>query len=149
MLRILKGLSSGDVDPDEAAAMRATLIPLLLPLAALAQSGSPPDPAAAPAPAAAATADKVLLDDREPAPIPEKILEPPPPEAEAAVSIRTDSSGDVVEEYRTNGRLYMVKVRPEKGIPYTLQDTNGDGRLDARDGEGPVRPVYYTLYEWN
>ena len=73
----------------------------------------------------------------------------PPPEAEAAVSIRTDSSGDIVEEYRMNGRIYMVKVRPQRGIPYTLQDTNGDGRLDDSDGEGPVRPVYYTLYEWD
>ena len=127
--------------------MRALLIPLLLPLAALAQNDPPPPPDPAQPPAV--TGEKVLLDDREEAPIPEKILEPPPPEAEPAVSIRTDSSGDVVEEYRLNGHVYMVKVRPEKGIPYTLQDTNGDGRLDAKDGDGPVRPVYYTLYEWN
>ena len=126
--------------------MRAMLVPLLLPLAALAQSDPPPpDPAQPPA----ASAETVLLDDRDDVPIPEKILEPLPPEAQAAVSIRTDGSGDVVEEYRANGRIYMVKVRPVKGIPYTLQDTNGDGRLDAKDGDGPVRPVYYTLYEWN
>ena len=127
--------------------MRAILIPLLLPLAALAQSDAPPPPDPAQPPAAGA--DKVLLDDRDDVPIPEKILEPLPPEAQPAVSIRTDSSGDVVEEYRLNGRVYLVKVRPLKGIPYTLQDTNGDGRLDAKDGDGPVRPVYYTLYEWN
>ena len=125
--------------------MRALPMLLLLPLAALAQT-APPPPDAAPVPAPAA--DKVLLDDRDEVPIPEKILEPPPPEAEPAVSIRTDSSGDVVEEYRMNGRIYMVKVRPQKGVPYTLQDTNGDGRLDVEDG-GPVRPVYYTLYEWD
>ena len=127
--------------------MRAMLVPLLLPLAALAQSDPPPPPDPAQPPAA--SADNVLLDDRDDVPIPEKILEPLPPEAQAAVSIRTDGSGDVVEEYRANGRIYMVKVRPLKGIPYTLQDTNGDGRLDAKDGDGPVRPVYYTLYEWN
>ena len=126
--------------------MRAMLVPLLLPLAAFAQNDAPPPPDPAQPPAA--SADKVLLDDREDVPIPEKILEPLPPEAQAAVSIRTDGNGDVVEEYRANGRIYMVKVRPLKGIPYTLQDTNGDGRLDSRDG-GPVRPVYYTLYEWN
>lgn len=97
-----------------------------------------------------------LIDDRdaqplgaEGAPLPDKVLETPPPEAAPAVSIRTDGSGDVVEEYRQNGQIYMVKVRPKRGPPYTLLDTNGDGRLDSHDGEGPVRPVYWTLYEWD
>lgn len=79
--------------------------------------------------------------------LPEKVRAPsaPPPE----VTIRTDSqTGDVVEEYRQNGVVYMVRVRPERGPEYMLLDTNGDGRLDRKDGEGPVRPVYWTLYEW-
>jgi hypothetical protein len=140
--------------------MRSVLFALLLPCAALAQTAPPPPPiddaktkttlvddrdadatddAAAPAPVV-----------REEAPLPEKILEPPPPEAAPTVSIRTDGrNGDVVEEYRQNGKVYMVKVRPQRGVPYTLLDTNGDGMLDQQDGEGPVRPVYYTLYEWN
>ena len=126
--------------------MRPMLIVLLmLPLASLAQT-PPPEPVAPPADSATAT---TLVDDREEPPLPEKIVEPAPPEAEPAVSIRTDASGDVVEEYRQNGRLYMVKVRPERGIPYTMMDTNADGRLDESDGDGPVRPVYYTLYEWD
>ena len=82
-------------------------------------------------------------------PLPEKIEAPPSPESAPTVSIRTLDSGDVVEEYRVNGQLYEVRVRPRVGIPYTLLDTNGDGRLDRRDSEGPVAPVYYTLYEWN
>lgn len=128
--------------------MRTILISLmLLPLAALAQT-APPPPATPTAPPET-TSNTTLVDDRQDEPLPEKILEPPPPEAEPAVSIRTDGrTGDVVEEYRQNGRIYMVKVRPERGIPYTLMDTNGDGRLDESDGDGPVRPVYYTLYEW-
>lgn len=127
--------------------MRTLLIGLMLaPLASLAQS----EPAVPTAPADTGT-QTLLLDDREPdAPLPEKIVEPLPPEAQAAVSIRTDGrTGDIVTEYRQNGRVYMVKVRPERGVPYTLMDTNGDGRLDESDGDGPVRPVYYTLYEWN
>lgn len=123
--------------------MRLACIPLLLlPCAALAQ-----DPPAEPAEAPEASA--TLIDDRDETPIPEKILEVPPPEAEPAVSIRTDGNGDIVEEYRQGGRITMVKVRPVKGVPYTLMDTNGDGRLDESDGDGPVRPVYYTIYEWN
>lgn len=118
---------------------------------AIALAQDPAPPAQGPATAAGTT----LVDDRAPAPrgpdpaLPEKIVEAPPPEAAPTVSIRTDASGDVVEEYRQNGRLYMVKVRPPKGAPYLLLDSNGDGRLDETDGEGPVRPVYWTLYEWN
>ena len=128
--------------------MRSLLISLmLLPLGVAAQSEPPAVPAA---PTDTAT-QTLLLDDREDdAALPEKIPGPTSPEAEPAVSIRTDGrTGDVVEEYRQNGRIYMVKVRPERGVPYTLMDTNGDGRLDDSDADGPVRPVYYTLYEWD
>lgn len=73
-----------------------------------------------------------------------------PSEAEAPeVTIRTRPNGDVVEEYRVNGRLSYVRVTPQRGLPYTLRDTNNDGRLDSRDTDAPVHPVYYTLYEWN
>ena len=126
--------------------MRTLLLALLLPCVALAQTDTPPSPERSPEP------NTTLVDDREnrDAPIPEKIQEPPSPDAAPTVSIRTDSgSGDVVEEYRQNGRIYMVKVKPLKGPAYTLLDTNGDGRLDESDGEGPVRPVYWTIYEWN
>lgn len=142
--------------------MRSVLFALLLPCAALAQNDAPPPLP----PVDDAKTRTTLVDDRddsagdqaaesapvarEEAPLPEKILEPPPPEAAPAVSIRTDGrNGDVVEEYRQNGKVYMVKVRPKSGVPYTLLDSNGDGMLDQHDGEGPVRPVYYTLYEWN
>jgi hypothetical protein len=130
--------------------MRTLLfVSMLYASCAIAQTPTPP--AQDPAPAT----ETILLDDRDAAlrpadePLPEKIVQPPPPEAAPTVSIRTDTSGDVVEEYRQNGRVYMVKVRPQKGPPYMLLDTNGDGRLDETDGEGPVRPVYWTLYEWN
>lgn len=122
---------------------RALALCLVLPLSPTALAQAEATPAEAP------PVQTTLIDDRQDAPIPEKILEPPPPEAAPTVSIRTDGSGDVVEEYRINGRIYMVKVRPPRGLPYTLIDSNGDGRLDAKDGEGPVRPVYWTLYEWN
>lgn len=123
----------------------ALLAMLIVPGLALAQAESQPAKTIPP--------DEVLLDDRDAAPredvpIPEKILLPPPPEAAPTVSIRTDGE-DVVEEYRQNGRIYMVKVRPPRGTPYTLMDSNGDGRLDTHDGDGPVAPVYYTLYEWD
>jgi hypothetical protein len=88
----------------------------------------------------------------EQAPVPEKIPSPPSEELEPTVTIRTADNGDVVQEYRQGGVVYMVRVQPKGGGPgYTLMDSNGDGRLDKDDAEdaGGVSPVYFTLYEWN
>lgn len=42
---------------------------------------------------------------------------------------------NLVEEYRINGQLYMIKVIPKKGIPYYLVDSDGDGSFDVRQNE--------------
>ena len=58
--------------------------------------------------------------------------EPPPPpkmldeSLEPQVTIVTRGS-DKVEEYRLNGKLYMVKVTPPHGTPYYMIDKRGDG----------------------
>ncbi len=57
--------------------------------------------------------------------------------------------GDRVEEYRVQGQLQVVKVTPLRGKPYYLVDRNGDGRLDSSEGEGPVSPVMWKLFEWD
>ena len=82
-------------------------------------------------------------------PIPPKIPSPPSQETAPTVRIHTGDNGDVVEEYRNGGQLYMVRVTPKRGVPYTLQDSNGDGKLDKSDNEGTVSPVYYTIYQWD
>ena len=66
----------------------------------------------------------------------------------AVESVRTEANGDVVTEYRVAGQLRVVRVQPERGPSYYLYDRNGDGRLDSSEGEGPVSPVYFKLYEW-
>lgn len=63
------------------------------------------------------------------------------------VTIRR-SKGMTVEEYRRNGQVYMVVFKPTRGLSYTYMDTDADGRLEGDPRMGPVRPVYYTLYEW-
>ena len=60
--------------------------------------------------------------------------------------IRTESNGDVVEEYRVGGLLRMVKITPARGVPYYLIDRNGDGRFEPPQGVLP--PVYFKLYSW-
>ena len=84
-------------------------------------------------------------------PIPEKIPSPPSEELAPAVTIRTADNGDVVEEYRQAGAVYMVRVTPKGGVPYSIMDGNGDGKIDGRDFEeaGGVLPVHYTIAEWD
>lgn len=84
---------------------------------------------------------------RDEAPIPPKAR--PEGEVGPGVTIRTEG-GVRIEEYREGGRLVMVRVVPPVGIPYSYLDTDGDGRLEGDPGtlRGGVRPVYYTLYEW-
>jgi len=59
--------------------------------------------------------------------------EPPAPqdELEPEVTI-TQRDDEMIEEYRVNNQLYMIKVIPKKGYAYYLVDTDGDGRLDTR-----------------
>jgi len=62
--------------------------------------------------------------------------EPPPPPPgmaldpalEPQVTI-TKRGNDRVEEYRLNGKLYMLKVTPPHGVPYYLIDEKGDGAM--------------------
>ena len=70
--------------------------------------------------------------------------------ADAQVAVRTETNGDVVEEYRVAGQLRMVKVTPSRGPAYYLMDENGDGRLDKSKGasEKDISPVYWKLYGW-
>lgn len=56
--------------------------------------------------------------------------------------------GDTVEEYRQHGRLWMIRIHKVNG-PVQTFITAGNGRLTRDPKEGPVSPVYYTLYEWN
>jgi hypothetical protein len=76
----------------------------------------------------------------------------PPPDApgeEPQVTI-IERGSDVVEEYRLQGKLYMVKVTPRKGPPYYLIDTDGDGNLETRRGEMAETPQIpsWILFKW-
>lgn len=73
----------------------------------------------------------------------------------AEIEARSDSvterkqGSDTVEEYREKGKLRMVRIVPKNGPAQTYYDRNGDGRLDRDSLDGPVAPVYFTIYEWN
>lgn len=56
---------------------------------------------------------------------------------EPEITIR-NKGRERVEEYRLNGKLYMVRVIPPKGRPYYLVDQTGRGQFTRHDG--PVAP---------
>ena len=65
------------------------------------------------------------------------------------IIVRPVSSGHV-EEYRSGGQLYMIKITPEKGRSYYLVDSDGDGRLETRRSELESDFVipHWTLKRW-
>ena len=68
-------------------------------------------------------------------------------EPEVSIIKRDDA---VVQEYRMNGVLYMVKVITVVGPPYYLFDSNGDGSLNIRRNEldpGLVVPSW-MIFRW-
>ncbi len=67
---------------------------------------------------------------------------PPPPEMapfdaalEPEVTIKK-REGETVEEHRIRGKLYMIKVTPEHGVPYILIDRQGDGVFTTMETPG-------------
>jgi len=68
---------------------------------------------------------------------------------EPEVTITTSGKNTRVEEYRIDGRLYMIKIVPAKGFPYYLIDTDGDGILDSRRNDLEAGPVnQWILFQW-
>lgn len=88
---------------------------------------------------------------------PEPIPEPPdiPPPVESGEELQPDvtimrKGEDVYEEYRINGRLYMIKVTPKIGLPYVLLDKDGDGNMDVRttDLARSMEIPQWVLFSW-
>lgn len=86
---------------------------------------------------------------------------PPPPELGEFVAPESDASLEPevtiiqegesrVEEYRINGKLYMIKVVPTKGFPYYLVDNDGDGNLETRrnDLDPDIVVPRWTLFRF-
>jgi hypothetical protein len=91
------------------------------------------------------------------APPPPSLLEnaeiaPPAPPVESIEPEVTIIQGSdaVIEEYRRNGRLYMVKVTPVVGPAYYLVDHDGDGTLEysRSDIESNLLIPRWVLFSW-
>lgn len=87
-------------------------------------------------------------EDTADVPIPPKIQGE---QIEPTVTIREEDER-LIEEYRMNGQVYMVKITPKGGVPYYYIDTDGDGRLELdmdQQALNPVQPVYWKVKEWD
>lgn len=74
----------------------------------------------------------ILAEDIEmaqPPVLPEPLMDGETIEPEINIIQKEDR---LIEEYRINGQLYMIKITPVIGYPYYLIDTDGNGSLETR-----------------
>ena len=66
-----------------------------------------------------------------------------------AVTLREDESR-MVEEYRVNNNLYMIKVTPTVGAPYYLVDEDGSGDMAWHRGASQFEESVpqWALFSW-
>jgi hypothetical protein len=78
--------------------------------------------------------------------IPEPLADGQSIEPEINIIQRDD---EIVEEYRHNGELYMIKVTPAVGKPYYFVDSDGDGSLETKQFELSSDSVpQWILLKW-
>ena len=96
-----------------------------------------------------AAPDGLEVIEEIPAPLPPPDIAEEDAELEPEVTIiqREDAT---VEEYRVNGRLYMVKITPLVGKPYYFVDRDGDGIMDSRmnDLRNPLKVPQWVIFSW-
>lgn len=67
------------------------------------------------------------------------------PKLEPEVTIK-QRGADKVEEFRVNGKLYMVRVTPPGGTPYVLLDQTGGGQLIPSNGQVDARSISVPMW---
>lgn len=85
---------------------------------------------------------------------------PPPPDMPADFkdfdeqsSIKADvtihkGKQKVIEEYRINGQLYMIRVIPKIGKPYYIRYTDGTSGQAIRRELDDINMPFWKLFEW-
>ncbi len=72
-----------------------------------------------------------------------------PPELAPEITI-IDNGHRLVEEYRANGRIFMIKINPKKGPAYYLVDADGDGNFDTQKSDLSPNLLIpsWVLFSW-
>jgi hypothetical protein len=120
------------------------------------------NPAKAPPPAEAATTAEPVSSPAElqpshlagkPIPMPRMPGVPAAPagrdaNGDAPPDVSVHQEGDnTIQEYRENGRVYMVVVTPKFG-PQQIYNVDPDGHMLDPHGQPPVKPVMYKIMQW-
>lgn len=66
----------------------------------------------------------------------------PPPD----VTVRQQGD-NTIQEYRQNGRVYMVVITPKHG-PQQIYNVDPNGHMFDPNGKPPVKPVMYKVMQW-
>lgn len=66
--------------------------------------------------------------------------------SEPDVQVRKEGD-NTIQEYRENGKVYMVVVTPKFG-PQQIYNVDPDGRVLEQNGQPPVKPVMYKIMQW-
>ncbi len=100
-------------------------------------------------PGTSVLAEEVMSDAPPPPALPEEDVYSQVEEGlEPQVTIKKRGQ-EVVEEYRVNGQLYMIKITPSKGLPYYLVDSDHDGSLETRRNSlNDPEVVKWRLFTW-
>lgn len=58
---------------------------------------------------------------------------------------------ETIQEFRRNGKVYMIKIVPQVGPAYYMLDTNGDGKMDVKknDLDKNTDINQWLLFEWD
>lgn len=72
-----------------------------------------------------------------------------PSDIAPAVTLR-EHDNRLVEEYRVNNNLYMIKITPTVGAPYYLVDEDGSGDMAWHRGASSFEQniPQWTLFSW-
>ncbi|NNL99387.1 MAG: DUF2782 domain-containing protein [Gammaproteobacteria bacterium] len=81
---------------------------------------------------------------------------PPPPPVESGQVLEPDvniirTEDGVIEEYRANGGLYMVRIKPAVGPAYYLVDQDGDGVFEREMSimKKNFEVPHWVLFSWD
>ena len=134
--------------------MRTLMVMVMVGVALPALAQSPGDrtlPSQAPAetrkaPSAKPESKRALQPIPEPPPPPPGLE--PDPALEPQVTIQRRGT-ETIEEFRVNGRLYMIRITPANGRPYYLVDTIGRGDFTRHDSyDTGTRPPMWVIHQW-
>jgi hypothetical protein len=93
-----------------------------------------------------AFAAKPVPDNLEPLPPPPALDSASGDEPEVTITKETEQT---VEEFRANGRVYMIKITPKIGAPYYMVDDRGDGKFSRQESlDSGLRPPRWIIHKF-